>query len=57
MGSGTTGVAALNLGRTFVGIERDPKFFDIACARIDRAAAQGKLFTPVAPKAVQEALL
>lgn len=35
MGSGSTGVAAVNLGRKFVGIEIDPKYFDIACKRID----------------------
>jgi site-specific DNA-methyltransferase (adenine-specific)/modification methylase len=46
MGSGTTGVAALQLGRTFIGIEREPKYFDIACRRIEQACAQGQLFTP-----------
>lgn len=48
MGSGTTGIAALHLGRSFVGIERDPKYFDIACRRIEQACAQGQLFEPVA---------
>lgn len=37
MGSGTTGVAAIRMGRRFVGIEQDLKFFDIACARIAAA--------------------
>lgn len=37
MGSGTTGVAAVNTGRHFIGIERDPAYFDIASARIDAA--------------------
>lgn len=37
MGSGTTGVAAVNTGRHFIGIERDPGYFDIASARIDAA--------------------
>jgi site-specific DNA-methyltransferase (adenine-specific) len=37
MGSGTTGVAAAQLGRQFVGIEIDDKFFDLACERIQRA--------------------
>ena len=37
MGSGTTGVAALQLGRKFIGIEIDPKYFDIACRRIEEA--------------------
>lgn len=44
MGSGTTGVACANLGRKFVGIEVDPKYFDIACERIAAAYAQGRLF-------------
>ena len=37
MGSGTTGVAAMNLQREFIGIEREPKYFDIACRRIEDA--------------------
>lgn len=44
MGSGTTGVAAVQMGRKFIGIEREPKYFDIACERIARAAAQQSLF-------------
>lgn len=39
MGSGTTGVACMNLGRKFIGIEIEPKYFDIACRRIDDAWA------------------
>lgn len=46
MGSGTTGVACAELGRKFIGIERDPKYFDIACKRIARAQAQGQLLPP-----------
>lgn len=46
MGSGTTGVACINLGRKFIGIEIEPKYFDIACKRIDQAVRQGKLFEP-----------
>ena len=57
MGSGTTGVAAIQLGRKFIGIERDPKYFDIACKRIEQAAAQGQLFEPVRAKQVQEEML
>ena len=45
MGSGTTGVACANLGRKFIGIEIERKYFDIACERIDAAYAQGRLFT------------
>ena len=43
MGSGTTGVACMNLGRKFIGIEIERRYFDIACERISRAQAQGKL--------------
>jgi len=44
MGTGTTAVAALSLGRKFVGIELDPHWFDAACDRIDRWHRQGNLF-------------
>ena len=44
MGSGTTGVAAMQLGRKFIGIEIEPKYFDIACERIENAQRQQKLF-------------
>ena len=57
MGSGTTGVAAIQLGRKFIGIEREPKYFDIACKRIEQAVAQGQLFAPEPSKQVQESLL
>jgi site-specific DNA-methyltransferase (adenine-specific) len=59
MGSGTTGVACANLGRKFTGIERERKYFDIACERIARAQAQGKLFAEEAlpnPEQMQMAL-
>ena len=57
MGSGTTGVAAIQLGRSFIGIEREPKYFEIACQRIEQANAQGKLFAPERAKQVQEVLV
>lgn len=61
MGSGTTGVAAVNLGRRFVGIEREPKYFDIACRRIEQAYRQPDLFVsrpePKPTKADQPTLL
>ena len=44
MGSGTTGVACMNLGRKFIGIEIDPKYFDIACERIENAQRQQRMF-------------
>ena len=43
-GSGTTGVACVRMGKTFYGIEREPKYFDIMCERIEQAYAQGRLF-------------
>ncbi len=44
MGSGTTGVACANLGRTFIGIERESRYFDVACRRIEDAQRQVRLF-------------
>ena len=44
MGSGTCGVACANLGRKFIGIEIEERYFKIACERIDAAYAQGRLF-------------
>jgi len=43
MGSGTTGVACKNLGRNFIGIEKDDKYFEIAKARIEDSTKQLKL--------------
>ena len=57
MGSGTTGVAALKLGRRFVGIEIEPRYFDIACKRIEEAWKQPRLFEEPTPKPVQPSLL
>ena len=47
MGSGTTGVAAINLGRKFVGIEVDPTYFDTACRRIEDAAKRPDMFVQI----------
>lgn len=44
MGSGTTGMACVSLGRRFVGIEVDPQYFDLACRRIEKSRAQPDLF-------------
>lgn len=57
MGSGTTGVACAQLGKAFTGIERERKYFDIACERISRAQAQGQMFEPEPLKLKQAALL
>jgi site-specific DNA-methyltransferase (adenine-specific) len=56
MGSGTTGVAAVNLGRKFIGIEIEPKYFDIACRRIADALSRPRLFAEPAPEPKQEAM-
>lgn len=60
MGSGTTGVAALQMGRKFIGIERERKYFDIACERIKQAQRQGDMFVhgdAENPMMAQESLL
>jgi site-specific DNA-methyltransferase (adenine-specific) len=44
MGSGSTGVAAVEMGREFVGVELNPTYFDIACRRIEDAQRQGDMF-------------
>ena len=44
MGSGTTGVACMKAGRKFIGIEIEPRYFDIACERIENAQRQQRLF-------------
>lgn len=51
-GSGTTGVACINLGRRFIGIEREPKYFDIARRRLTEALSRPRLpfDEPVKPK-------
>jgi len=51
MGSGTTGVACVNLGRKFIGIEIEERYFDIACKRIDQAyRTRPRLFDALAEK-------
>ena len=44
MGSGTTGVACVNMKKQFIGIEKEQKYFDIACKRIENAQRQVCLF-------------
>ena len=57
MGTGATGVAAMNLGLRFVGVEIHRPYFDIACERIARAQAQGTLLPPEVPRRpVQETM-
>lgn len=55
MGSGTTGVAAIKIGRKFIGIEIEPKYFDIACRRISEALKQPDMFIERPAPAKQEA--
>ena len=57
MGSGTTGVACVKLGRKFIGIEIEPKYFDIACRRIEQAYKQPDFFVQAPAKIKQEAML
>lgn len=57
MGSGTTGVACVNLSRKFIGIEIDEGYFDTACRRIEAAYKQPRLFAEPAPKPEQATLL
>jgi site-specific DNA-methyltransferase (adenine-specific) len=57
MGAGATGVAAIQMGRKFIGCEIEQAYFDIACERISRAQAQGQMFPPEQVKQVQETFL
>lgn len=57
MGSGTTGIACAQLRRRFVGIEREPAYFDEACRRIEEAYRQPRLFDEPPPKPQQQSLL
>jgi site-specific DNA-methyltransferase (adenine-specific) len=54
MGSGTTGVACVNDGRAFIGIEREPRYLDIACRRIEQAYKQRPLFEAEPVKAPEQ---
>lgn len=56
MGSGSTGVAALQMGLTFVGCEKVDSYFDIACRRLEQVQRQAQLFTAT-PEAPQQAAL
>jgi DNA modification methylase len=57
MGSGSTGVACVRRGCSFIGIERESTYFDIACRRIEEAYRQPRLFAEPAHKPVQPSLL
>jgi DNA modification methylase len=57
MGSGTTGVAAVKLGRKFIGIEIEPRYYEIALRRVTEALKQPDLFIEKPKPAKQESLL
>lgn len=57
MGSGSTGAACVRSGRRFVGIETDPKWFDLSIRRIEEATKQQDLFIEKPKPAKQEAML
>ena len=44
IGSGTTAIAAYNTGRRWIGIEKYPDIFDMACERIEKETRQQNLF-------------
>lgn len=48
MGSGTTGIACVKLGRKFIGIEKDESYYDLACRRIENVYKQPDFFVPYA---------
>ncbi len=57
LGSGSTGVACIKTGRKFIGIERDPKWFDLSCRRIEQAYKQPDFFVAEhIPKHVQPSM-
>jgi modification methylase len=57
MGSGTTGVAAVKMGRKFIGIEIDQRYYDIACRRVSDALGQPDMFIKAPSPIKQEAML
>lgn len=57
MGSGSLGVAAVRGGYRYTGYEIEERFFDIACQRIEEAAAQGQMFAPPVANQEQASLL
>jgi site-specific DNA-methyltransferase (adenine-specific) len=57
MGSGTTGVACMEMGREFIGIEIDERHFYTACERIERAISQADMFVELPSEQKQDSLL
>jgi len=56
MGSGTTGISCITLGRKFIGIEMDEKYFDLSCERILKAHNQPDMFIDLPKRKPQEKL-
>ena len=56
MGSGTTGVACVKLGRKFIGIELEERYFNIACKRIEQAYRQPDMFVEPPKKPIKESM-
>jgi site-specific DNA-methyltransferase (adenine-specific) len=56
MGSATTGAACIELGRRFIGVEIDERYFGLACLRIEEASRQSRLFPEIAPAQSQQGL-
>ncbi|MFG1399861.1 DNA methyltransferase [Roseixanthobacter pseudopolyaromaticivorans] len=57
MGSGTTGVACAKMGRSFIGIEQNERWFDLSCERIRKAYAQPDMFVERPTPAKQLSML
>ena len=57
MGSGTTGVACAQLGRSFTGIDIEPRYFDMACQRVEAGFAQPDLFVRQPATRVEQEVL
>ena len=57
IGSGTTGVAAVKLGRRFIGIEQNERWFDLSCRRIGAALKQPDMFVEPPKPAEQLSML
>lgn len=53
MGSGSLGISAQRAGHLYIGIEIEPRYFDIACERIENAQRQSKLFADEKPQILQ----
>lgn len=57
MGSGTTGVAAVRMGRRFIGVEMQEQWFDLSCRRIEAALKEPDMFIEPPKPAIQTSLL